>query len=99
MGQRISAVLSTVIVAFGLALTARGTATTAAQSITPSPVPVHMPGPMSVEAQNALVARNCVACHNEKGKTRAGGLSLEGFDAAKVVERAEVAEKMVRKLR
>ena len=36
-------------------------------------------------------------CHDDQGKS--GGLSLEHFDAAKVVQNAEVAEKMIRKLR
>ena len=50
-----------------------------------------------VEAQNQLVNDYCAGCHNEQRKT--GGLSLENFDAARVVDRAEVAEKMIRKLR
>jgi Protein of unknown function (DUF1592)/Protein of unknown function (DUF1588)/Protein of unknown function (DUF1587)/Protein of unknown function (DUF1585)/Protein of unknown function (DUF1595) len=52
---------------------------------------------MSIEAQNTLVKTYCVTCHSEKGK--AGGLSLAGFDAGQTVDHAEVAEKMIRKLR
>jgi hypothetical protein len=47
-----------------------------------------------------LVAQYCAGCHSEKGK--AGGLALagpNGFDAAKIEKNAEVAEKMIRKLR
>jgi len=66
-----------------------------------SPAPPSVPSPagatMPVDAQNKLVAATCVACHSDRGK--AGGLSLEGFDAAKLEQNAEVAEKMIRKLR
>ncbi len=51
----------------------------------------------ATEAQTKLVAQYCAGCHSEKGK--AGGLSLVGFDAAKAEKNAEVAEKMIRKLR
>ncbi len=49
------------------------------------------------ESQNQLVSQYCTACHNDR--TRAGGLSLVGFDSSRVVDNAEVAEKMIRKLR
>ena len=52
---------------------------------------------MSVETQNAFVARNCAGCHDDEAKT--GGLSLQSFDAANPERNAEVAEKMIRKLR
>ncbi len=52
---------------------------------------------MSIDEQNQLVKTYCVGCHSEKG--RAGGLSLAAFDASKVVEHADVSEKMIRKLR
>ena len=54
---------------------------------------------LPVDAQNKLVAQYCVTCHNDRGKERAGSLSLAGFDASKVVQSADVAEKMIRKLR
>ena len=53
--------------------------------------------PLSIEAQNQLVAQYCVGCHSDKGK--AGGLTLAGFDAAKLTDHADVGEKMIRKLR
>ena len=40
---------------------------------------------------------DCATCHSERGK--AGGLSLASFDAAKIDQHPEVAEKMIRKLR
>ena len=47
--------------------------------------------------QKALLAEYCVTCHdNDKEK---GGLSLESFDPAKADAKAEIAEKMIRKLR
>jgi hypothetical protein len=49
------------------------------------------------ESQNQLVSQYCTGCHNDQ--TKAGGLSLTGFDSTRVVENAEVAEKMIRKLR
>ena len=44
-----------------------------------------------------VVKQYCVGCHSEKGK--AGGLSLVAFDPAKADQEAEVAERMIRKLR
>ncbi|MFN2444038.1 MAG: DUF1592 domain-containing protein [Vicinamibacterales bacterium] len=52
---------------------------------------------LAPESQSALVAQYCATCHSDKGK--AGGLTLAGFDAATADRRAEVAEKMIRKLR
>jgi hypothetical protein len=52
---------------------------------------------LTPDAQTALVKQYCAGCHSEKGK--AGQLSLAGFDAAQVDQHAEVAEKMIRKLR
>jgi hypothetical protein len=59
----------------------------------------HSAEPMAVEAQNKLVSSTCVQCHSDRGKARAGDLSLEHFDAAQVERNADVAEKMIRKLR
>jgi hypothetical protein len=56
----------------------------------------------SDESQTALVKQYCATCHNERNKNNAGGLSLASFDAAKVghdAATAEIAEKMIRKLR
>jgi len=53
---------------------------------------------MSVEDQNALVAKYCgSSCHSDKMKS--GQLSLAHFDAAHAVEHADVAEAMIKKLR
>jgi hypothetical protein len=56
----------------------------------------------AIESQNALVKQYCATCHNDRNKNNAAGLSLQGFDAARVgqdAQVADVAEKMVRKLR
>jgi uncharacterized protein DUF1592/uncharacterized protein DUF1588/uncharacterized protein DUF1587/uncharacterized protein DUF1585/uncharacterized protein DUF1595 len=70
----------------------------------PRPVPTHRVtarpearGPKPVTADGALVQDYCVTCHNDKG--RAGGLTLADFDATRPDRRADVAEKMIRKLR
>ena len=70
----------------------------------PKPVPAHStprqgsgPTGMSPADQTAVVKQYCVTCHNDR--TKAGTLSLVSFDAAKVVDHADVAEKLIRKLR
>jgi len=55
------------------------------------------PAGMSIDAQNQLVKTYCATCHSDK--MRSGGLSLASFDASKVVEHADITEKMIRKLR
>ena len=56
----------------------------------------------TTEHETALVKQYCASCHNDRNKNNAGGLSLQGFDSSKVGrdgQVAEVAEKMIRKLR
>jgi mono/diheme cytochrome c family protein len=52
---------------------------------------------ISTDEQTGLVKQYCATCHSERGK--AGGLTLAEFDAAKLADHAELAEKMIRKLR
>jgi hypothetical protein len=112
--KRLSFVLLSALV-FGLGLsasartqTARATARPAAAqpvqaqpaAAKPSPVPSH--ASTASPDQNALVKQYCATCHNDRNKNNAGGLTLQAFDASKVghdVAVAEVAEKMIRKLR
>ena len=47
--------------------------------------------------QRALVDKYCVTCHNARLKT--GDLVLEGLDMSNLHDHAEVAEKVVRKMR
>ncbi len=54
------------------------------------------------ETETALVKQYCATCHNDRNKNNAGGLSLQAFDSSKVGrdgQVADVAEKMIRKLR
>jgi mono/diheme cytochrome c family protein len=51
----------------------------------------------SLDAAQAVIGKTCAACHNDR--TQSGGLSFEGFTAATAAEHAEVAERMIRKLR
>jgi cytochrome c553 len=46
---------------------------------------------------NDAIRTYCVGCHNDKVKR--GDLSLAAFDVSRAVDRAEVAEKIIRKLR
>jgi hypothetical protein len=52
---------------------------------------------LTTEEQRILLEDYCIMCHSDAAKT--GGLTLESFDPALVVENAETAEKMIRKLR
>ena len=58
------------------------------------------PPPASAPAaspQKALINQYCVTCHNDRVKT--GGLTLADFDPDAASQHAEIAEKVVRKLR
>jgi mono/diheme cytochrome c family protein len=69
----------------------------------PAPAMAVAHAPASItESQTALVKQYCATCHNDRAKNNAGGLSLQSFDASKVghdAATAEVAEKMIKKLR
>jgi mono/diheme cytochrome c family protein len=70
---------------FGAGATVRTQqATNAPQSDAPDP-------------QTVLLRQYCVGCHNDR--TKAGDLTLAAFDVANPEHDAEVAEKMIRKLR
>ena len=51
----------------------------------------------SPSPQRALLDRYCVTCHNDRLKT--ANLSLQGLDLTNVANRAELWEKVIRKLR
>ena len=55
------------------------------------------PGATPVAAQRALIDRYCLGCHNDKLKS--GGLALSELNLDAVDQNAEVAEKVIRKLR
>jgi cytochrome c553 len=54
-------------------------------------------GTAKSQRAQVLISKTCVTCHNER--TRSGSLSLESFDVASAGQHADVAEKMIRKLR
>jgi mono/diheme cytochrome c family protein len=64
----------------------------------PRPVASHPAAPPDIAAQRALVDKYCVSCHNARLKT--GGLVLDKdtVDMARVADRADVWEKVIRKL-
>jgi mono/diheme cytochrome c family protein len=51
----------------------------------------------SEDPQTLLVRQYCAGCHSERGK--AGGVSLAAFEMGTAPQHADVAEKMIRKLR
>ena len=51
----------------------------------------------AVPDQQAVLAKYCVTCHNQRAKT--GGLALDTLDLANLHEHAEVWEQVVRKVR
>jgi hypothetical protein len=54
--------------------------------------------PQAARSQSALIKQYCAAtCHSDQMKR--GGVTLAGFDASRPEQRADVAEKMIRKLR
>src|SRR5688572_21349183 len=76
--------------------------TTARQAVSAPTIAVAHTPTSTTESQTALVKQYCATCHNDRNKNNAGGLSLQAFDSSKVGrdgQVAEVAEKMIRKLR
>ena len=53
--------------------------------------------PWTAPVDNEVVRQYCVRCHNDRRLL--GGMSLERFDAADATASAELAERMIRKLR
>jgi hypothetical protein len=93
-------VLTTVMLGLGLRVFADQQ--TPARKGASAPAPAMAVAHAPTESQTALVKQYCATCHNDRNKNNAGGLTLQGFDAAKVGHDAgvaEVAEKMIRKLR
>jgi hypothetical protein len=63
------------------------------------PAPVARPAvaPVASHAPNETIRTYCIGCHNERVKR--GDLSLATFDISRAAEHADVAEKIIRKLR
>ena len=73
---------------------------TAEAEVPPAGLPLasaHQPVLQSADAQLALIDRYCITCHNE---TRLkGGMTIEDFEPQHPDREAQLAEKMIRKLR
>jgi Protein of unknown function (DUF1592)/Protein of unknown function (DUF1588)/Protein of unknown function (DUF1585)/Protein of unknown function (DUF1595)/Protein of unknown function (DUF1587) len=80
------------------AVIAGGPALEAGAPQTARPVPAHQPAANPTSPSlNETIRTFCVGCHNDK--VRRGELSLASFDVARAAEHADIAEKMIRKLR
>src|SRR5262245_33571156 len=69
-----------------------------------TPIPKHDAAPASHPAEaipvatlTQVVQQYCVVCHNDQLLT--GNVSMVGFDVDKAADKAETAERMIRKLR
>ncbi len=94
------AILGAALTGLCISGTARLEAQNAKGAVAPKAKPAmavsHVQETMTPDAQNKLVGYYCTTCHDDDAKT--GGLTLEHFDAAKVDQNAETAEKMIKKL-
>jgi len=82
--------MSGVAVAFAFCVLARGAAAQVAVGAAPDAA-------AGEGAPRAVLQQYCFSCHNERREV--GGLALDALDMADVAERADVWEKVVRKLR
>jgi len=95
------ALTALVTVFLGTAFTLRaGTAGVlphALSTLPATPTAAHEPAPMPASTQNETIQKFCGDCHNDQDLK--GEMSLDGFDAARAGDKAELAEKIVNKLR
>src|SRR5436190_3431568 len=63
----------------------------------PAPVNTQAPAPAPASPQQALLNQYCMTCHSDRLKT--GGLALSSLNLDDPTQSAEVAEKVIRKLR
>jgi cytochrome c553 len=97
MGKMIAGAAAAALLTIGVSAQSKPPARVAAHAAAQPAVAHHETAGLPVDAQNALVSSSCSTCHDDEGKP--GGLSLEHFDAAKIEQNADVAEKMIKKLR
>ena len=86
-----------IIGAFTLCLTLGANVNLAEQAEAPAMTSSREAETLSVEPQQAVLDQYCVFCHDDV--ERAGGMSLSPLDLAHIEDSAELAEKMIRKLR
>ena len=97
MKKRSVALAALVLPAAVAALSASPAPRATAQAPRPAPSHAAAVPAAPVSSLNDTVQTYCVGCHNDRAK--AGDLSLASFDVAAAATHAEVAEKVVRKLR
>ncbi len=97
MKKRSVALAALVLPAAVAALSASQAPRAALQAPRPAPSHAAVVPAAPVSSLNDTVQTYCVGCHNDRVKS--GGLSLASFDVAAAATHAEVAEKVVRKLR
>jgi hypothetical protein len=89
------AVLLYVLVATGRV--SEGRAQASRQPEAAEPVGASLPGGPGNSSQRALIDQYCLGCHNDR--LRSGGLALSDLNLDVVDQHAEIAEKVIRKLR
>jgi len=90
-----SVVLGASLVVWGAAATA-DRAPFAFEAAEVAPVDLRS-APLALNDLNEVIEASCVRCHSERRMT--GNLSLEGFDVGAAPEQAQIAERVIRKLR
>jgi hypothetical protein len=90
-------VLGALVTVFVVSVTAQSLPTQRPSPPTQRPISPAVGVSLSPSQSTAVVAQYCAPCHSDRGK--AGGLTLAAFDAGKAEANAEIAEKMIRKLR
>jgi len=93
---RVSVALAVLVLPASVAVLA-AQAPKAPTAAAPKPAVSHASSAPVAASTNDTIQTYCVGCHNDRAK--AGSLSLVGFDVAKAADHADVAEKVVRKLR
>ena len=93
-----AAVVCSVLAASGGVAAAGGQAARSPSArLAPKLAVSHAPTRLSPESEDALLNEYCLGCHDDDGK--AGGLSLQDFRPGQAAKQADIAEKMIRKLR
>ncbi len=106
--KRLPVALAALLLPAAVAALSAAQAPRAGAGQAPRPAPSHAPAPATPVASlndtslndaslNSTVQTYCVGCHNDRVKS--GDLSLASFDVGAAATHAEVAEKVVRKLR
>src|SRR4051812_19541831 len=98
-GRRMRTAIATAALVLCLAIAGKGQApsTLPTTPAAPRSAAAPAPGAATVSPQRALIDQYCMGCHSDK--VRSGGLALSELDLDAVGQHAEIAEKVIRKLR